>query len=92
MCGNYILILCCVPRTQHLTSLILKADIHIIHSFIQEIVNSLSITGYRVVTKRNGEEGRPSSDIANTRLGWEEALDMKEARKIFSVKGMSCLS
>lgn len=58
------------PKDPTFTSLILKADIRIIHSFIQEIVNSLSITGYRVVTKGNGPcladgaEGRPLNSRA----------------------------
>lgn len=51
-------------------SLTLRDDIHIIHSVIQEIMNSLSFTGYRVVTKGNdpcladGGEGRALSNIA----------------------------
>lgn len=58
------------PKDPAFTPLILRADTHIIHSFIQEIVNSLSITGYRVATKGNdpcladGGEGRPLSNIA----------------------------
>lgn len=59
------------PKDPAFTSLILKADIPIIHSFIQELVNSLSITGYRVVTKANGPcladgggEGRPLNSRA----------------------------
>lgn len=45
-------ILC--PKDPVLISLKSRAGIYIIHSFIQQIMSSLVVTGYRVVTQLNG--------------------------------------
>lgn len=62
------------PKGPTLISLISRAGIYIIHSFIQQMMNSLGVIEYRMVTQRNnpcladGGEGSALSSIAQYQI------------------------